>query len=376
MADIVIEQIEEENESYSNDDVFDITSWGADLSFRELITMYEEDELIKPELQRKYVWEKTEASRFIESILLGLPVPSVFLAKLKDDTMLIIDGYQRIMSIYEYVKVGIFSKDQKVFKLSNSKLINERWRGKAFSELKSEEQRKIRSTTIHAIIFQQKKPDDSQNTSLFQVFERINTGGKTLNAQEVRNCVYQGEFNRLLFDLNKNPVWRILYGDDFEDSRMRDIELIVRFFAISNFNPDEIESSQISLKKYLNEFMGSDESKNSDILKKRKLDFYNVMTFALKNFGKNAFHNINEKSNFIERFHPTIFDAISCATLRYLESINSIDGTEIIDIKDKHIQLLQDERFQDATSIRTTNIEKIKLRISLAAEHLYNIKVF
>ena len=74
-----IQEIQEEiNDSYSNDDLYNINSWGADLSFRELITMYEEDELLKPELQRYYVWEKPEASRFIESILLGLPVPSIF----------------------------------------------------------------------------------------------------------------------------------------------------------------------------------------------------------------------------------------------------------------------------------------------------------
>lgn len=120
MTDEYIDQINEELEdSYTNDDIYNINSWGADLSFRELITMYEEDELIKPELQRNYVWEKVEASRFIDSLLLGLPVPSVFLANTHDDRKLIIDGYQRIMTVYDYVK-GIWSKDQRVFRLSNS----------------------------------------------------------------------------------------------------------------------------------------------------------------------------------------------------------------------------------------------------------------
>ena len=77
-----IEEIKSEIEDdYSDDSLFNISSWGADLSFRELISMYEDDELVKPELQRKYVWDKTEASRFIESILLGLPVPSIFISK-------------------------------------------------------------------------------------------------------------------------------------------------------------------------------------------------------------------------------------------------------------------------------------------------------
>jgi len=200
----------EADDLYSNNDLYNISSWGADLSFRELITMYDENELLKPELQRKYVWDKVEASRFIESLLLGLPVPSIFLANTTDENKLIIDGFQRIMTVYDYVK-GFWSKDKKVFKLSNSEKINDKWRGKAFVELDDQEQKRIRSTTIHAIIFEQKSPKED-DTSLFQIFERINTSGRTLFPQEIRNCVYQGVFNDLLFDLNKNTNWRILYG--------------------------------------------------------------------------------------------------------------------------------------------------------------------
>src|SRR5690606_8004175 len=108
---------DEQEDFYSDDDLFKISSWGADLSFRELISRYDENEMIKPELQRHYVWDKSEASRFVDSILLGLPVPSIFLAKTHDEKLLIIDGYQRLMTIRDYVK-GIFSKDSKVFKLS------------------------------------------------------------------------------------------------------------------------------------------------------------------------------------------------------------------------------------------------------------------
>lgn len=87
--------------------------------------MYDDGDLIKPELQRKYVWNKLEASRFIDSILLGLPVPSIFLAKENDETKLIVDGYQRIMTVYDYMK-GFFSKDNKPFKLTNTEAINAR----------------------------------------------------------------------------------------------------------------------------------------------------------------------------------------------------------------------------------------------------------
>lgn len=99
------------------------------------------------------MWNKNEASRFIDSVLLGLPVPSIFLAKTKDEKRLIVDGYQRIMTVYDYVQRGIFGGDGKSFTLSNSEIINKRWRGKTFQELQPEEKRRIRNFPIHAIGF-------------------------------------------------------------------------------------------------------------------------------------------------------------------------------------------------------------------------------
>ncbi len=250
----IISDIKEETTSYSDDSLFNITSFGTDMTFRELITMYEEGDLEKPEMQRKYVWDKNEASRFIDSILLGLPVPSIFLAKTDDEKRLIVDGYQRIMTVYDYVKRGIFGGDGKSFSLSNSDIINTRWRGKTFQELQPEEQRKIRNSPIHAIVFEQKEPKD--DTGMYQIFERINTSGRSLKPQEIRNCVYHGKFNKLLLELNKYEAWRNLFKNSEEDSRMSDVELILRMFAFA-YLPKQKESTQkqINLVKYLNIFM-------------------------------------------------------------------------------------------------------------------------
>ena len=370
--DLHIESLNAEvEESYSNDDLYNIGSYGADLSFRELISMYEEDELMKPELQRHYVWEKPEASRFIDSLLLGLPVPSIFLANTKDEKKLIIDGYQRIMTVFDFVK-GIWSKDRKVFKLSNSEKINERWRGKAFSELSDTEQRKIRSTTIHAIIFEQKSPKDD-DTSLFQVFERINTSGRTLMPQEIRNCVYQGDFNTSLLKLNKNPDWRILFGTSEEDSRMRDIEFILRFLAMDTEYIRTKAKGKIQLKKYLNEFMGAENSQKAQILHDREEKFKNVMKFIHKNIGENAFYNIqkDDPTKIRKRFYPTIFDSLTVAVAIGLR--NQGDSLIKIDLESKRVQLLQDEKFRTYISEGTTEIEHIHGRINLSLKYLFNI---
>jgi hypothetical protein len=368
-----IEEIQEEiNDNYSNDDLYNINSWGADLSFRELITMYDEDELLKPELQRYYVWEKPEASRFVESILLGLPVPSIFLANTNDDKKLIIDGYQRIMTIFDYVKKGIWRKDGKIFKLSNTEKINIRYRGKAFTELDEQDQRRIRSTTIHAIVFEQKAPNDN-DTSLYQVFERINTGGRALMPQEIRNCVNQGVFNDLLFELNNNHNWRILFGKDDVDPRMRDMEFILRFLALDTDFIKNNKSSNISLKKYLNEFMGSANSQNALLVNERRDKFNFTMQFIAENIGENAFYNITggDETKIRKRFYPTIFDALCPAVAiayRYFGDAIPTDNLEL-----KRLALLKDEEFKKFISEGTMQISHIHGRINKALNYLFGI---
>ena len=353
---------------YSNDDIYNINSWGADLSFRELIQLYDDDELVKPELQRKYVWDRSEASRFIDSILLGLPVPSIFLAKQKDEKMLIIDGYQRIMTVRDFVK-GIFTGDGKTFKLTRTAKINKRWRGKAFAELTDTEQRRIRNTTIHAIIFVQVHPDNN-NTGMYQVFERINTSGRTLQPQEIRNCVYQGKLNKLLFELNLDENWRKLYGLESEDSRMRDMEFILRFLAMSSADFREMDIVSISLKQFLNEFMGREENNEEENLAIFRNRFVTVTNKVFEIYGKEAFYNISSKhpDKLVPKFNPTIFDSITLATHIALENAQILNN---VDYKQNRLELLANESYQEAISTRTTRVDNIKTRISLALQYLY-----
>lgn len=362
---------QDENEDfYSDDDLFEISSWGADLSFRELISRYDDNELVKPELQRNYVWDKAEASRFIDSILLGLPVPSIFLAKTSDEKLLIIDGYQRLMTVRDYVK-GVFTKDSTVFKLSKSEKIHDRWKGKAFVELQPEEQRKIRNTTIHAIVFMQKHPVEG-DTSLFQVFERINSGGRSLLAQEIRNCVYQGPLNSLLFELNNDRTWRALWGREDTDSRMRDMECILRFFAISELanEPAETAPSRVSLKKYLNQYMGSHNQ--DDLCNSLRDRFLRATAYAYEHLGQAAFHNISPSNpdRVVPAFSATVFDSVIIAIdtgLRRGAAQQYAGG-----LADRRKAILQDKEFQKLLSFETMRTATIRNRVGHMYHALFN----
>lgn len=366
-----IENVDSKDIETSNDDLFNITSWGADMSFRELINMYDDEELLKPEIQRKYVWDKPEASRFIESILLGLPIPSIFLAKTSENNRLIVDGYQRIMTVYDYVQKGIFSKDGKAFKLTNTDKINYRWKGKSYTELSDTDQKKIKQTTIHAIIFEQKHPKDD-DSSLFQIFERINTSGKVLKSQEIRNCVYQGKLNTLLFDLNKDINWRKLFGTDIEDSRMQDLEFILRFFALGSDELRVIPKGQISLKTYLNKYMGEKKHNKESFIDNKRKEFQNVTKFLFDNLRANAFRNLAVDGSYQSRFNPTVFDSISIATNYAMKKLG--DNIPTSDMKKNHKILLSNEKFKEYSTTRTTNIDHINGRIALASKILFDVE--
>jgi hypothetical protein len=352
---------EEEDDAYTDEGLFKISSWGADLSFRELIARYDDNELVKPELQRHYVWDRVEASRFIDSVLLGLPVPSIFLAKTKDEKLLIIDGYQRLMTVRDFVK-GVFSDDNSQFVLSNSKKIHDRWRGKSFAQLDEQDKRKIRNTTIHAIIFMQQHPSPG-DTSLYQIFERINTSGRSLLPQEIRNCVYQGPLNSLLISLNEDAQWRELLGTPKRDSRMRDLELILRFFALSDPNILENDPApyNISLKKYLNEFMG-DHNTAGDV-DRLKDQFERTLEFVHHNFGLSAFHNVSpsDSKKLLPNISSTVFDSIMVGSWLLMASGGDTGKTPETYQAAKMLKLA-DPTFQSILSQETMRSANIRRR--------------
>ena len=367
-----IEDIAEERETYTDDSLYNITYFGTDLSYREIVAMYNDGDLEKPELQRKYVWTKNEASRFIDSILLGLPVPSVFLAKTSDDKRLIVDGYQRIMTVYDYMETGVFGGDGKSFKLTNTENIYPSWRGKTFAELTEEQKRKIRTSTIHAIVFEQKHPQN--DTGMYQIFERINTSGRALTPQEIRNCVYHGRFNQFLFELNQEPIWRKIMGSEVEDSRMADIELILRFFAFADILSNSIiQQKQINLVKYLNTYMGTNNNISATKEKKYKELFMKTVSFLYNNIGENVFRTVKRdkdgNNKWARKVNPVVFDAVCTATV--LAGDNATSGK----LSEKYIDLLNDQEFDYVTRQRTTDTEHIKKRIQIAARILYGIKL-
>jgi Protein of unknown function DUF262 len=210
---------------------YEISSYGADYDVYGLVRRLNKEEIFIPKFQRGYVWKEKEASRFIESLLLGLPVPGIFTATDSlTNKMFVIDGQQRLRTLQFFLN-GFFNPQQsdkkhRVFALSN---VQDRFKGKTFQTLHEKDRIKLENTTIHTTIIKQESPKDD-DTSIYHIFERLNTGGQKLNQQEIRVAAYYGPIFELLTRLNTSPNWRRIFGKT--SARLKDQELILRFLAL------------------------------------------------------------------------------------------------------------------------------------------------
>jgi len=182
---------------------------------------------IQPEFQRYYVWSPSKASKLIESVLLEIPIPVVYLAEEQDNRQSVVDGQQRLTSIVAFLD-GLFpGPDKATFKLTSLQVLKE-LNGLTFKELDAAMQEKILGTPLRLVIIQK----DSDPDVKFEVFERLNVGAVALNDQELRNCVYRGSYNKLLRELSQNEHLLKVLRQEQPHPRMQDRQLILRFFAM------------------------------------------------------------------------------------------------------------------------------------------------
>jgi uncharacterized protein with ParB-like and HNH nuclease domain len=168
----IIDPLGEDDEIQPSE--YRITSYGADYPVFMLVKQIEDGDIYTPPFQRGYVWDVRMASRFIESLLLGLPVPGIFLSLESDsEKHLIIDGQQRLKTL-EFFHRGIFEPTGKAFSLNG---VQRDFRGVTIRDLKPEHRRRLSNSVIHATIIRQDSPTEDQS-SVFHIFERLNSGGK------------------------------------------------------------------------------------------------------------------------------------------------------------------------------------------------------
>ena len=323
-----------------------ITNYGADYTVDVLIKRMRENSITVPSFQRSYVWKIRQASRFIESLLLGLPVPGVFFSREKNtEKLLVIDGQQRLLTLF-YFYEGEFAGKKKVFALEG---VQQEFEGKNKKTLSEEKKRKLNDAIIHATIIKQDVPSEDES-SIFFIFERLNTGGMILAAQEIRNCIYHGDFNELLKELSQNKDWRFLYGKSSQ--RMRDQELILRFFAL-HF---EWKKYTKPVKAFLNSFM----ARNKDLKIYSKEDLSAIFVETVK-----VIHDFLGQKAFRLKAQPTaaLIDAVMVGISKRLQSGPILKKASM---KSAFSALLKDEKFITVITTSTSDEENVKQRFDKA----------
>ena len=210
---------------------------------------------IVPDFQRRSVWDDSRKSKLIESFLRGLPVPPVFLFTTTGSSFSIIDGLQRINTVYSYVH-----NEFKLKKLSSTSPYNL----KKFSDLSPDEQKKLLNVVLQATII---RPNSTKDKSIvYQIFERLNTGGMSLNNMEVRRSIAHGRFLEVLEETNADQNWQNILGVKGLGKRFLDLELVLRCFAFY-----EEEYTGI-MKPYLNNYMENNRNEEKRETQKRFLN--------------------------------------------------------------------------------------------------------
>lgn len=263
-----------------------------DFTLSILKEMVDEGDIIpNPEYQRDYVYTDKQASKLVESVLMGIPIPTIYLCVEEDNTYSVIDGQQRITSLVRYLKND--------FALNGLQELNE-LNGKCYKDLSKDIQKKLKSSSLSTITLLK------QSTDLkYEIFARLNQGAVKLNPQELRNCIYRGTFNKMLDDIAAtNPHLHNLFHDD--NNRKSYQERILRFFALRNY-----QDYQSSMLKTMNSYMELHRNDEEDEIKAAKDRFNNTIDIITQVLGNKAFMAFDRNKNTIlEKFSGSVYDSI------------------------------------------------------------------
>lgn len=355
-----------------------------DYNITTLISLIERGYMTIPSFQRNYVWKRDMASKFIESVIIGLPIPQLFLFEKGRNNFLVIDGQQRLVTIYlfkkqrfpkndvgrsiirKYLSFGKQIPDDELasdnFEDFKLKLPSTAIQKNQLDKLKYETLSTISdfdfkgefdfNRTIRTITIKQIAPceDDS---SMFEIFSRLNSGGVMLKPQEIRMSIYYSPFyERIVSDLNLNMIWRKYLGKKDPDLHMREIEVLIRAFAMLDMS----NQYKSPLRNFLNVFSKKAmefEEEKIDLLSRLFSDFWS----SCDRLPTEAFRN--EKNKFVISLFEVVFVTV-CEKIK-LEGLN---GRKIT--PESFSKLKKDDIFITASQGNTASATSVANRLDRA----------
>ena len=342
-----------------------ITAYGADMPVDGIVKRIKAGDIFVPKFslpaksaagevrfQREFVWTKLQADRLIESLLLGLPVPGIFLVKEDSGRQLVLDGHQRLHSLMRFY-TNNWEGDE--FRLES---VQKRFSGRTYKTLNSTDRRRLDDSLIHATIIRQDEPSEDLS-SIYLVFERLNSGGTSLQPQEIRVALYHGPFVQLLTSLNANSDWRHLFGR--KSKRLKDIELILRFFALLEAN----KKYSRPMKGFLSSYMAHRRNIGDDLQQQFTELFKGLCAAILRGIGSKAFKPK-------KAVNAALVDALLVGIARRINTRGPIKKPTLL--RQAYHKLLQSSKFQASIFRSTADEDNVKTRLRLSTRAFANIR--
>lgn len=370
-------------------DEYDLTATPNDFNVSTIYNFVDSGAVKVPGFQRNYVWDQRRASKLIESLILGLPVPQVFLYEESRNSFLVVDGQQRLMSVYFFVK-GRFPRKTarsklRAIALEEGKLPEEvldddelfqpftlqlaenlpnkpnKFRGKKYTTL-GEYKTTFELRPMRNVIIKQNSPKDD-DSSVYEIFNRLNTGGMNLSPQEIRTSLYHSEFYETLNRINMKPGWRKLINKPEPDIHARDVEILLRVFALLL----DLKSYKPSMVKFLNQFSKKcrQHSPEDNAYLESLFDKFVDITAGL---DPTVF--VNPRSR---RLNVALFESVfyaCCSTAVRNKVLDVIEPTA-----DTIKGILADDIWVQASTEATTDTSNVRKRLSRAEELLNHEEV-
>lgn len=333
-----------------------------DMSFGEIINMYKDKELIiSPEYQRAFRWDKDRQTAFIETILLGMPFPPIFVSTNNEGKWELIDGLQRVSTVLSFFNELNESDGTESSKnglvLKKGSLVSD-LEGIKLVDLPLEYKLQIKRTSYRVEIIQK----DSDFTMSYELFKRLNTGGDCLSRQEIRNCIYRGydnTYNKHIFNLAMYKKFQdIVIISESEIEKMHYQELVLRFFVLKNCGTNyKNKNIQDYMDKYLEE---QSMKRNPELIENDNTKFIEIINFL---------HSLNVKEIFKKSpksFATSMYDSIMLV-LNDVSDLTTIDQDQFIT---NIFKLRDDDGFNKYVGSASSNPTSITQKVNIAKKIL------
>jgi len=344
------ENEQSETDDYNETPPNDIVAFNELRSCADLLRMYKAKQLdIKPEFQRDVVWPKTAQTRFIDSLVKQLPIPSMCISlDYNTGDRLMIDGLQRIWSV-----ICFLSDDE--FRMSRLDDIDNRISGKTVRSIKDRYEdifSRVENLTIPITVLRCDYSKKSHMEYLFTIFHRLNTGGNKLSNQEIRNCIYQGSLNDALKKMAGNDKFRSCFGLESDKSyRFQYEEFILRVLAMDA----RYEKYNGKLAKYLNDYMEDNKNLPPGIIDELIVKFERVMNLV--------YNKVLSRKQF-PRISRTTIEALFVSIMR---NLNNLEDRTAADLK-KLVKSIREHEDFSLASLKEglSHTDKVKSRLNTA----------